>query len=66
MKILKEKDVSPIIMRPGDSLSVSWQDETIETFKVETYQTINRVVIFEIQDQYGFKTGIGAIVGEKQ
>lgn len=66
MKILKETDVAPIIMRLGDTLSVSYNQETVLTHPVETQQVINHVVIFEIQDEFGFKTGIGAIVGEKQ
>lgn len=66
MKKVKDVDVSPIYLRPGDTFSVSYNEETILTHPIENDMLINRVAIYEIQDQYGFKTGLCAMVGEKK
>lgn len=66
MKILRDKEIAPLYMGPDSTLSVSWNGEQVLTQKITKPITANRVLIFEIQDELGFKTGIGAIVGESQ
>lgn len=65
MKILKDVDIAPIYMRPGSTLSVDWNGETILTQPIETEMVVDRAIVFEVQDQFGFKTGIGVVLGEK-
>lgn len=66
MKVLLDKEIAPLYMQPGDTLSVSYKGEEVLTQKIETPVLANRAIIFEIQDEFGFKSGIGAILGEKQ
>lgn len=66
MKILRDTEIAPLYMQPGTSMSVSWNGEEVLTQKITKPITANRILIFEIQDELGFKTGIGAIVGESQ
>jgi hypothetical protein len=66
MKILKEVDLEhPIMMGVADTLSVTYKEETVTTHHLENPLLIDRVIIFEVQDEFGFKTGIGAMLGEK-
>jgi hypothetical protein len=66
MKILKEVDLDhPIMMGVADKLEVGFNGETVTTHFLDKPQFINRVIIFEVQDEFGFKTGIGAMLGEK-
>jgi hypothetical protein len=66
----KDIDIAPIYMRAGDTLHVSHSadggpsKELIE-HKMEESMTVNRISIIKIKDELGFKTAIGAILGER-
>jgi endonuclease YncB( thermonuclease family) len=71
MKILKEncyKD-APMYMRTGDTLSINYTNEEgkttlLDSIDFQKSQKIDRVVIAEITNEYGFVTGLCGIVGE--
>lgn len=66
MKILKDEPIAPIYMRPGDKLSVNWKDEHLVTHDIDTAMIVNHVTIVELQDEHGFKTGLGCFIGDKE
>lgn len=66
MNILKDADLAPFHLKPGDTISVDWNGETMLAEPIKNHTLVNRCIIFEVQDQFGFKTGIGAILGERE
>jgi hypothetical protein len=67
MKILKEQNLEwPVLVGPRDSLSIDYNGEHVCTVPVGNPMLIDRVVICEIQDEFGFKTGLAAFMGESK
>ena len=66
----KDIDVAPIYLRKGDTFSVSHSLEggpsrELLTHTMEENLVVNRVSVIKVKDEFGFKTAIGAVFGEK-
>lgn len=66
----KNIDVMPIRLLKGDTFSVSHSLEggpsrELVTHTMEEDLIVNRVSVIKVKDEFGFKTAIGAIFGEK-
>jgi hypothetical protein len=67
MKILKDKKLKyPIHLGPTDTLSVDFNGDTILTTPIGNHMIVDRVVVYEIHNEFGFKTGLAAMVGESE
>ena len=45
-------------------MSIDYNGELVCTVPVGNPMKIDRVMIYEIQDEFGFKTGLAAFMGE--
>jgi len=66
----KDIDVAPIYLRKGDTFHVSHSLEggpsrELLTHTMEENLVVNRVSVIKVKDEFGFKTAIGAVFGEK-
>lgn len=68
-KIRKEVDISQKYLLPGDTLTLhyteSGNDEVLLADEVKEYMEIDRVAIFDLEDEFGMEKGIGGAFGKK-
>lgn len=70
MRVRKQEDIAKIYLLPGDTIHLSYTDadgektELIQDQVNETL-TVDRVVIVDFENEFGFKRGLGALMGEK-
>lgn len=59
----------PIALSPCDTLNVEYTDPVGNKFKLDTIKTerfmyVDTIKFFDVKDEFGFKDGLCAIVGE--
>jgi len=63
-KILRDAQVGPIHLRLNDTLNVSYNGKLLYSEPIKKKIVCDRVIIFGVENELGFKTGMGCIVGE--
>ena len=71
MEILLEKSISPLHMRVGDTLNVTYTDSNgkshiLDAIPFESARTIDRIVMVRVGEEFGFVDGIGALLGKSK
>ena len=71
MKIRKQEDISKINLLPGDTLVVSFKaadGTTTELVRdgIDNAMVVDRITVVDLDNEYGFKRGLGALFGERQ
>lgn len=71
MKILQEKDIAPIYLRPQDTIKVSYTDSNGTTSElieatVDKEMFCDVVYIIQLEDEFGLECGIGGIIGKRK
>jgi hypothetical protein len=66
----QEKEFPPIYLTRGDSLNISYTDDTGKTDlilsqSIEDDMIINQAKIFAFKDEFGMKEGYCCIIGNK-
>ena len=69
MKILKREDCSDIHLSPGDSISLTYDDEVLCKQTLDREFTVNELLVVELEqkelDELGLQDGLGGIFGKK-
>lgn len=58
-------------MGPNDTLGITYEDAAgfrheLDTIRAGRYMLVDKVSFFDVKDEFGFKDGIVAIVGESE
>jgi len=65
---LTSKIINAIHLWPGDSLVVSYNDgkteHELESIKLDHKQTVNRIDIHKVANEYGFENGYAVLLGK--
>ena len=71
MKLIKQTDIAPIMVRPGDRINLSYadnqgQEHPVLSHPIEEADTFNAVAIFEVKNELGFESGFAGVFGKKE
>lgn len=62
-KLAKQK-VGPFAVIPGDTISVCKDEEELVRADIETAMLVDEVVVFEFEDEFDLKQGVGGVLGK--
>lgn len=70
MKLQETKIISPIFLCAGDTLSVTYTSSdgvrTLSKYDATESLMVNRVAIFKIDNDFGFKKALSIVIGEAE
>ncbi len=69
--ILAEMDMEPVTLRPGDIITLKYNDEEVLTHELNImdgvdYTVFDKAVIFRVRNELGLKDGIGGAFGKRR
>ena len=71
MEHISTKQIASLCVSPGDTLYVTYTDSNGIIHKLDGTQfkerlTINQIAFFKLINEYGFKAGVAAMIGERE
>lgn len=71
MEHISTKSFAPLHIGAKDTLSITYTDidgveHKLDSMKFDEPLVVNQVTFFKVGNEYGFKAGIAAIVGEAE
>lgn len=64
MELRKNKDILPIYSRPGDTITVLYDDKVVAKFDIVSDLIIDNIKLFDVNAELGFSNAIAVVLGK--